>query len=337
MLDKQASSSTLSTSSMIAGPIISRRRGVLLPLLVAILYGGVLASLPVEVFNDRPSYLTYAFAAPVILERYIVHGLLTTLVNEPVWLLLNSLFGLFFTPGTIVRLLIFVPASVVAWLTLKYHMNWIGWAILFLLFPAVIKNHIIHLRQGVAIAFFLWGWYSPRLGWRWAIWLLTPLIHAAFFFVLFIYGLIRLGRVLHLAPDLCMLIIFCIAIVISLNLPWLASSLGARQAIEHSLREVHVSGLGFLFWLFILMLFFLQGFRFLRRYLFEVATLVFYLGTYFFGAVSARIFESTLLLLLLVGLRLTRYRRILFRAAIIGFVVLSYWMRLDEPLLGWGY
>lgn len=322
---------------IISIPLFKRRARILINLILAILYGFFLASLPLDAFKDRVNYLTYASAAPLILERHAAGGLLTILSNEPVWLLLNSFFGSFFSPEEVVRLLIFVPASMIAWMTLQHRTGWVGWAIVFLLFPAVIKNHIIHLRQGVAVALFLWGWYHQKSGWRWLLWLSTPFIHSSFFFVLAIYGLVRRGRILRLAPDLRMLIVLCATIGVSLSLPWLAAALGARQAFEYNLREVDVSGLGFLFWSSILILFLSQGRRFLREHLFEMATLVFYLGTYFFGAVSARIFESTLLLVLFSGLHLKTHRRTLFLGAIIGFMAIDYWLRLSEPWLGWGF
>lgn len=311
--------------------------GRLLSLALAVMYAGFLASLPLDVFKDRGNYLTYALAAPLILERYISGGLLTVLANEPVWLLLNSFLGVFFPPEIVVRLLIFFPAAIVARLIIQHRRGWIGWALLFLFFPAVIKNHIIHLRQGVAIALFLLGWYARRRRWRWMLWLLTPFIHAAFFFVLAIYALVYMARILHLAADLRTFAILCSAIALSLSLPWWASITGARQAFEYNLREVTVSGRGFLFWLFILTIFFSQGRLFLRRHSFEVAMLVFYLGTYFLGAISARIYESALPLVLLSGLYLEKRRRIIFLAGIAGLMILDYVLRLGQPWLGWGF
>ncbi len=334
-------SDTMATRTMPASMIsVHRSRGKadrLLSLALAVMYAGVLASLPLEVFKDRGNYLTYASAAPLILERYISGGPLTVLANEPVWLLLNSLLGAIFSPETVVRLLIFFPAGIVAWLTLQHRRRWMGWALLFLLFPAVIKNHIIHLRQGVAIALFLLGWYARRRQWRWTLWLLTPFIHVSFFFVLAIYTLVHTAKMLRLAVDLRTLVTLCAAIAISLSLPWLASKMGARQAFEYNLREVDVSGLGFLFWSSILIILFSQGRTFLQRHSFEVAMLVFYLGTYFLGAVSARIYESALLLVLLSGLQLEKYRRAVFLVGITGFVILDYYLRLGQPWLGWGF
>lgn len=332
----------MATSHTLSSPAIplclSRSKAErLFTLVLAVAYGAFLASLPLEVFKDRDNYLTYVLAAPLILERYAAGGLLTVLANEPAWLLLNSWLGAFFPPETVVRLLIFLPATVTAWLTLRNRQGWIGWALLFLFFPAVIKNHIIHLRQGVAIALFLLGWYARRRSWRWALWPITPFIHASFFFVLLIYGLVHVAKTLRLAADLRTVTTFGVAIVVTLSLPWLAAGVGARQAFEYNLLEAEVSGLGFLFWSFILAVLLSQGRQFLRRHAFETATITFYLGMYFLGAVSARIYESTLLLVLLSGLDLEKRRRSVFLIMIGGFIFLSYYLRLGDPWLGWGF
>ncbi|GIW60950.1 MAG: hypothetical protein KatS3mg087_2016 [Patescibacteria group bacterium] len=323
-------------SSMISLHLSRDRVRSLLALGLAVAYGTFLAVLPLEVFKDRYNYLTYASVAPLILEQRMAEGLLPLLSNEPVWLLLNSLLGMVFSPETVVRLLIFLPATVIAWLTLRNHKGWMGWVLIFLFFPAVIKNYIIHLRQGVAIAFFLCGWYALRPSWRGVTWFITPFIHASFFFVLLVYGMVHVAKRLHLAIDLRSVIILGVAIGITLCLPSIVAGVGARQSFEYNLLETEVTGLGFLFWLFIFAIFVCQNRQFLQHHAFEVATVIFYLGMYFWGAISARVFESTLILVLLSGLSLTKHWRFVFLAMISSFMFLDYYLRISESWLGWG-
>jgi len=46
-------------------------------------------------------------------------GVLPTLAHEPMWLLINSIMGSFLEPAIVVRAIIFVSGSVVAWLVLR--------------------------------------------------------------------------------------------------------------------------------------------------------------------------------------------------------------------------
>ncbi|RMG72473.1 MAG: hypothetical protein D6711_12880 [Chloroflexi bacterium] len=308
-----------------------------LSVVLSVIYGGFLALLPVDVFLDRINYLVYASAADLIMERYALNGVLTVLANEPVWLLLNRLLATFLSPEMIIRLIVFFPASIIAWLLLQHRKGWIGWTLLFLFFPAVIKNHVIHLRQGVAIALFLVGWYSQRKNFRYVLWLVTPFIHASFFFVLMLYVLVKIVKILRMPDEFFILMPLYISFAVGFGLPWLGFRVGARQAFEYNLRGVDISGLGFIFWLLLLIVLLSQGRQFIRRHAFEIVTVTFYLGIYFLGAVSARIYESTLLLVLLSGLDLEKRRRSVFLIMIGGFIFLSYYLRLGDPWLGWGF
>lgn len=119
-------------------------------------------------------------------------------------------------------------------------------------------------------------------------------------------------------------------------LGFIASALGARQADGYEFTMANVSGLGFIFWLGVLVLYFLEGREFLNRCSFSVGVLLFYLSTYFFIEITARIFESAMLLVLVAGLSLTGWRRLVFISAFIAYLLLGYYFRLDQPGLGWG-
>ena len=55
-----------------------------LSLCLALGYALVLASLPVDVFEDRGNYLNYASHSGIIFERYLAQGWLSAFSNEPV-------------------------------------------------------------------------------------------------------------------------------------------------------------------------------------------------------------------------------------------------------------
>lgn len=52
--------------------------------------------------------------------------------------------------------------------------------------------------------------------------------------------------------------------------------------------------------------------------------------------VTARIFESAILLVLLAGLHLTKWRRYAFLSAFLFYFLFSYLSRVGQPWLGWG-
>jgi len=174
----------------------------LITLVLAFAYGSILASLPLDVFKDRANYMRYAASSWDIFGSYWSHGTVVALANEPVWLLLNSFLANFLSAETVLRIIIFVPAVVVARFVLLQSPKDFVWLLLFLIFPQVIKNYIIHLRQGEAIAVFLVGWSIQSKPWRWMLMGIAPFIHSSFFLILGLLGLSRAMLLLRLGPDL---------------------------------------------------------------------------------------------------------------------------------------
>lgn len=305
-------------------------------IVLALAYGFALASLPLEGFQDRSNYLTYAETAPLILFGYLQDGWLSVLANEPAWLAINAGLSLWLPPETIVRVLIFVSATTVAYTILRLGPQHFLWLLLFLLVPNVIKNYVIHLRQGIAIAVFMLGWQSSSRFWRAAFFAAAPLIHASYFFVLLLLALSRLTREFKFAADLRFLSFLISGLGTALTLGVLAQAVGARQAEVYEFTMDQISGVGFVFWFFILLIFMIDRREFLTRHSFAVGAIVFYLSSYFFVEVSGRIFESAILVVLLAGLDLRGWRRGIFVGAILSFSCASWIVRLSQPALGFG-
>lgn len=303
----------------------------------ALIYAGVLASLPLEAFKDRANYLVYAEYSWDILQRYWSQGFLTTIFNEPFWLLLNSAFSTFLMPDILLRLIIiFFPAFVVAYYVLLHRPKDFIWLLIFLFSPLVLKNHIVHLRQGVAIAIFLIGWFGKEKWKRVITLLIASLVHSSFFFVTILWFASRLMLRLRLGPDLRGIFFVGMGVGIGSVLGTVATFLGARQAWQYQFSIADVSGLGFIFWVCIFFIMILEGRAFARRHAFEIGAVVFYLGTYFFVEVTARIFESAIIPVLVSGLALSGWRRQLFLLMVSIFVFLQYITRWGQPLFGFG-
>jgi hypothetical protein len=231
----------------------------LLAFLFALIFGILLSHVPTEQFKDFNNYLVYAELSLPRLLDLLGRGMLPVLANEPVWLLINTVLGAIFPEDTVVRVIIFVTATSTAWLVLTSQPRHLIWLMVFLLLPVVVKNHLIHLRQGLAIAVFLWGWFSQGRSSRWLLMCLAPFVHASFFFVLGILWASKAMRYLQIGPDIRTIVFASMGWGTGLGLGWFASALGARQVETYAFSMPQVSGLGFLMWFGILGLWMLEG------------------------------------------------------------------------------
>ena len=308
-----------------------------LAFLLAIVYASILSQLPDESFKDYSNYLIYAEHSWFRLLWLSNQGFWVVLANEPAWLLANALLGLFLQPDTTVRSIIFFSAFLVSFFTLLAAPKNFWWLLFFLVLASVVKNHLIHIRQGFAVAVFIWAWFSSSRFLKISLLALTPFVHASFFFILMLLIISNAMLKLRLGPGIRSIATGFIAAAVGLGLGWLAALFGARQAQEYEFSMAEVSGFGFLIWLSILIIYVLEGKTFLRRHAFALSLIIFYLGTYFFIEVTARIFESGLLLVLLAGLSLSSWRLLAYKFLVISVLFLANWlMRISEPALGFG-
>ncbi|HWV59178.1 MAG TPA: EpsG family protein [Sphingopyxis sp.] len=307
----------------------------LFSLVFALAYANYLTNLPLDAFQDRLNYFVYASSSEAILNRYASSNL-SLLSNEPLWIYLNIFLGNFLYRDDIVKTIIFVPAFLTAFLSLRNNSNSLFWVIIMLLVPQVIKNNIIHLRQGVAVAVFLAGYYSDRRILKILLMGMAPLIHSSFFIILMIWGITYATGIIRLSVPLRVIFFTACYAIVAVVLLVVASSLGARQALMYESIDPNVSGFGFAFWSVVLILFLSAGTDFVRRFAFPISILTFYLVTYFAVPFAARVLESGLLIILGAGLALNDERKLLFLTLLTGFTVLSYVERLGQPWLGWG-
>lgn len=312
------------------------KRWLVLALALAVSYGLILANFPIDVFKDRDNYLNYVLNSEIILGINASTSLLTLFANEPLWLLLNMHLKQMFEPEQAIRFYIFISATIFAFLFLRRNPSNIVWLILFLFVPQIVKNYIIHLRQGVAISIFFIGWTLEGSKKRWMVMMLTPFIHASFFFVLIFLILSKCVTLFKLSEALRISVFVVVGLLCALSVGYLAAAVGARQANEYTFSAERISGLGFVFWLTILFIFISQGTNFIKRHSFEVFMLIFYLCAYFSIEVSARVFESTLFIMLLAGLAMKGWGKPVFISLIFFYSIFSYVLRFNQPWLGFG-
>jgi len=298
-----------------------------LPLLGALVFASILAWMPGELYRDRDNYTAYLEYAPAQLLFRLDGDIISTLTNEPLFLLMNVALTTLFSVEQALQLLIFVPAAIVAYNVLRASPRNAVYLLAVLLAPAILQKHIVHLRQGLAISIFIMGWFAvtPRL--RWSIIALTPFIHASFFFVLGLMAANWTMRKLRISPWVIVYVFAMLGVLIGLSLEDIARASGARQSDEYEFAAAQgISGAGFVFWSAMLGLFLAQSRRFLREHALEVGSVAFYLSTYFLSPVTARVFESTMLIVLLSVLKMTGSGRLAFMTAIVLFVLLQWLM-----------
>lgn len=304
---------------------------------VAATYSVALASLPVDVFMDRINYLNYATDSWAILLQRWNEGWVVLAANEPLWLLFNAFLSTFLQPEEVVRAVILVSSGVVAWIVARQFASSPWKVVLILLLPIVIRYHVIALRNGLALAVFLAGWVAPNGVRRWLLLLLAPLIHVSYFIVLALLATAWLCLRWRFAPDLRALTFVVFSLSLAVATDTLASMAGARHAYEYAFSAVDVSGLGFLFWMGVLVVMWFEGRTFLRQNAFETGSIVFYLVSVWLVDFAARAFESTSLFILLAGMRLTGWRLSVFAGLLTIYMVLYVVMNINKPWLGFGF
>lgn len=332
MIASQTKAKALVGKELIQGNWIQRA----FPLAFALCYAGALVYLPIDAFKDRDNYFVYANYSDVILVRYSAGGLLSFLANEPLWLSLNVILSKYFYPENVVRIFIGAPAFLVSWQLLKHNPRHAIWMVLFLVSPQVVKNHIIHLRQGVGLSVFILGYFAGPKWLRISLMVAAGFIHASILFILVIGLMVWASDALRSEPRLRAAVLIMGFVTIGVLIGIVSGGVGARQAITYADAELDISGFGFFFWLAMFVLFMSSGASFLRDHMFAFSNLAFYLAIYFLTPVAARIFESGLFLVFQAGLVLPGWRQRFFLGAFALFTVAQYATRLGEPLLGWG-
>jgi hypothetical protein len=305
-------------------------------LFFSFLFALYLASLPIDQFVDRESYLSYAsYSLPIFLNRSS-HGILTFFFNEPLFGAVNVILTSLFEVETTLRLIIFFSAFTTFYIVLlNSEPKYILLSLLFLLLPQVLKNNIIHLRQGLAISFFIWGWFSSNGRKKKILFFCSALTHSSFIIVLFGLFLIRFIREFKFSTDLRMTIFVLLSLFIGVFSFPLADMLGARQVDNYETVVSEASGFGFIFWFGILIIFISQGKRFFLHNTHSFLFLSLYLGTYFFLPVSGSILESVLILILMSSHELKNYKKWMFIFAYLSYFILTWYPRLFKPGFGW--
>lgn len=282
-----------------------------------LIYAAVLASLPLEGFVDRDSYLEYINSSLVIIVGNFSRGWVYLLSNEPVWLLINVLVGFLFEPSVALKVIIFFSAFLFSTSIMRLGLRdtrLLLFAALICLLPQVLKNYVIHLRQGVGIAFFMFAATLSLPATRRFFWSISAVIHTSFVYLLL--NLILSWGVKKYSiyiKNKHLMLLYGVSILFGFIFLYLISYSGARQAEEiASIQLESRSGIAFLFWILILIIYISNGLNYCKINSFAIFSIISYLSLYFLFSPIARIFESALPLVLFSGYSLKKSRQQLF-------------------------
>ncbi|MBE0472456.1 MAG: EpsG family protein [Methyloprofundus sp.] len=290
--------------------------------------------LPLNGFKDRGNYLIYADKSLEFITGYFDQGVVSFLTNEPVFLSINYFLSLFFSPELTLQLLIFIFSFIFAFAVLSYDKKLFLWLLLLLLLPQVLKNNIMQLRQGYAVAIFTFAWICLHGKPRFFLIALTPLMHSSFFVVLLFLLIYKAAHWIKLNFGLRAFLVGLAALVASVALLYLASVVGARQGARYNDAGLNVSGLAFLFWFMVFSVFLFQSKSWFSKHGFPVATLLVYLVMYFTFPLSARVFESTLPLVMIAGFSMQGWKLYSFKILFLFYFFYQYYLGLQKPFLG---
>lgn len=274
---------------------------------------------------DDISYLDYVAYSGGLLLHVLLHPL-TLFVNEPLWLLVNTVLGFFADNEFGVRTIIFTSTFIALHALKSLSNRSLLMLLAFVLIGEILAKYILHIRQGLAISLFLWGLVrGGRAGL--VLRLLTPFIHTSFWIVIF-YELYEwfFRRIkwqykyrLSLFAILNMIIIFLI--------PILAEFLNDRRADFYNFTMApDASGKGFIFWLILGSLFV----YFVKKNTIGMLGsygVIFYLESYFFLEFSPRILENFLPLVVLGMIKTEGKVKAIFIVGLMIYSILGWYFR----------
>ena len=309
-----------------------RLNSTILFLFICIPYGLILYSLPLTIFLDRTYYLEYATSSEFILINYYLSGgVVSVFFNEPLWLLINMALALIFQPEQIVRIIILFSSILFSY-TLAKNLGSKNFllVLLILFFPQVLQNYITHLRQGLALAIFMYGVLNTKRVKLYT--LFAALIHSAFYFILDFQLLDILLVKMRLNFHLKVLVYFMSSIFLIIVVDSVASLIGDRRGGQYSSEDMQVSGLGWIFWLAFFFLLLFKSYPLFKKPNGALPIFIFYLTSYFSLAFVARIFE-TILPYIFTGLKdlKPKYYYLLF-GLLLTFCV-AQWILLGNSFL----
>lgn len=236
-------------------------------------------------------------------------------LEEPLFVVINlTLRYLGAGPDLTLRIIMYFSVWTACFIIIKRAKIHPLFVLLIFTFPWLLVNYFMTLRQGLATAFMLFGYYySSSKSKKYALTFTAGLIHYSYFVVISIFIIdeifkwLRVDRYLYLTlASISSVILFFVIILAASQLGFLGESSGYQQKIGLNV------GFGFIFWFLILFLFSLQGRLFFQNNSVVMLSLIFYIVSTIFFPPMSRILQNFMVLILVAGGSLTGQSKIIF-------------------------
>jgi hypothetical protein len=313
-------------------------------ILLSFVYAGFVYTSYGDSILDSANYFNYAANSYYILQALLSKGWNSIIFGEPIWLWINTLISQIQSPADQVKLIASTSAFILSLVFLNSFPGGLLIAAAYLLFPGIVKNFFIHVRQGLAIAVFMIGFFSSIRYIRYLMLGIAPLIHSSFFIVYYAYALSLLIRYISnnfkIAKQVFVGIAqFASGLLFGLASYYYASFSGVRQIDAYFFGDQldigKGSGVGFVAWLVVyLIIAYCIGRNLSVFCQLPYSVMGFYLGSYFVFSPVSRVFED-ILPIYFVMLQYMRpdIRRILnVTSLVLAFIY--YLQRLSQPCFG---
>lgn len=251
-----------------------------------------------QVSVDKVNYINYADESSDILIYLLEGNLYQLLINEPVWLIINILLA-YITDIEFVPLYIGLLSYLISVLFVikKVDKKYIFIILLLFFMPQIYKSFLIHLRQGLGVSIYLMAFLVEKKRNKLFLIFFSGLIHNSFIPIFFVHAMYEFLLRKFSARSVIALSLIPI-FIIAFYLFDILRALGFRQNNYYENVILNNSGIGFLFWFIIFIIFLLNRLTILRKNLICIIPLGVYLIFYFINPVASRLFESYIILII---------------------------------------
>ncbi len=278
-------------------------------------------SITANQITDRANYQDNIIEGEQLYQNSISSGFPLIFFTEPLFKLIYYIFlVLDIQPEVAIKSIIFFMTTSTFLTLLNRFKITPFWIIVLLLSPTVIVNYIMTIRQGFATVLFLLLVYNQNYKLKHVFIWLIPLFHYSFFIVNIIYYY-SLYFSDNNNPYKKIFFVLFISFFSSIIILKIVNFLNLSYFIGYEDDLKFQFGLGIIFWFSILILFILEGKYFLRRNLFEVLSICFYVGSVSFFSPFSRILQAVSIFILIAGFELTGFRRQIFKIFLFLFTL----------------
>lgn len=286
-------------------------------------------------FIDYGNYFNFAEHSSSIIGEYRSYNIIRFITNEPLWLYIVFLLNFLFDSESTLKILVCFISFLTIYNLSKIDKIDIFSLIIILISPLLVKNFLVHIRQGFAISIFIFALNINNKYIKYFLIFLIPFIHSSFFILYFIIAVCYFGKIFNINIILNTAIVSLISILLAYNIALISNYLDARQSEYYDFSSLEMSGFAFIYWTSFLFIILLLNKK--KTFIAYCATgiISFYISSYWFTNITSRVFESGLILILIYFVSLNERQKT--RLFLIFLLSSLYTWAVQFSLPGWGF